>query len=87
MVTLAIGAWGGAGLIALESSLAVPVLIVGVVAAFLSLFVLRRAVEGDPQIREEDRSKILGWLTWFGPAGAVQLLLFIHFPGSKFGGH
>ena len=87
VIALCTGAWGGAALLYFESSLSVPLLLVGVAGAMISAWCAYRAVKDDPVLSEEERVRVLRWFKSFGPAAVVQLLLFIHFPNSKFAGH
>jgi hypothetical protein len=75
------------GSLADSSPFLVPVLGVSVVFALFARWRCSRAVEHDPSLTEAERQRIRSWLRLFGPAGAVQLLLFIYFPSSRFAGH
>lgn len=95
VVGTAIPAWLGGALVWLmlrgtlpESSVTVvPVLAVGVGFAFFAGWRCSLAVAQDPSLPESERQKIQSWLRNFGPAGAIQVLLFIYFPNSRFAGH
>ena len=87
VVMLCLGAWGGAALVYFESRFSVPFLLVGVGSALLAAWCTYGAVQEDPNLSESARQKISGWFKLAGPAAVVQLLLFIHFPNSRFAGH
>jgi hypothetical protein len=95
VVGVAIPAWGlGAlvyfmqrGAIEESSALLLPLFLIGLGFAFFSFWKCSRAVAADATLTEAERQRIQSWLRGFGPAGAVQLLLFIYFPGSRFAGH
>jgi len=88
-------AWSGGALAYLAQrdapptsvALLTPVLIAAVGFSFFAWWKCFRAVLVDSTLTEVERKRIRSWLCNFGPAGAIQLLLFIHFPGSRFAGH
>lgn len=87
VIALCCGAWGSAGLFYFDSSWSTKVLCVGLVLTAFTSWCAYGAVKEDPNLSEESKARITGWFKSVGPAAVVQLLLFIHCPGSKFAGH
>ena len=91
----AVLAWSGSALAYLAHrdgspasvALLTPVLIVAIGFSFLAWWKCFRAVLVDSTLTEAERKRIRSWLCNFGPADVIQLLLFIHFPGSRLAGH
>ena len=90
----AVLAWSGSALAyfaqrdtPLASVALTPVLIVAIGLSFFAWWKCFRAVLVDSTLTEVERKRIRSWLRNFGPAGVIQLLLFIHFPASRFAGH
>jgi hypothetical protein len=63
-------------------ALLTPVLIIAVGFSLFAWWKCLRAVLVDSSLTEIERKRIRSWLCNFGPAGVIQLLLFIHFPCS-----
>src|SRR5258706_10541884 len=87
VIALCCGAWGSAGLFYFESNWSTAVLCIGVAVTLFTSWRSYAAVKEDPNLSEESRVAIVGWFKSVGPVAVVQLLLFIHSPGSKFAGH
>jgi hypothetical protein len=73
-------AWGGALLVQTgHTEGPVPfLLLAGTLGVMAAHFKLYRAVRDDIVMEPEANARFLQRLRWFGPAGALELLFFIH---------
>lgn len=62
-------------------------LIPSLLVSFVGPWKVRYEVKCDDLLTMEETEKILAWLRTMGPAGLLQLLLYIHFPGKRWAGH